>query len=73
VQEGIAGTAARREMELAEGRLAIIGVTAFSASEMPFEIAPHPAPAPIERAESRVPAMPVRRLSARFETKETTT
>jgi len=72
VQEGIASTAARREKALIEGELAITGVTSFAADESLLAIAPHPMPAPIERAETRVPALPVRRVSAAFETKEST-
>ena len=64
VQEGIADTAARREKLLAEGKVAITGVTAFAAVEVEPVFRPHPAPAPLERAETRVPALRVRRLSA---------
>lgn len=71
VQEGIAGTVARRQKDLAEGRLAVTGVTAFAASDQPPKVIPHPPPAPIERAETRIAALPVRRLTADLETPET--
>ena len=70
LQDGIFDMAARREKLFSEGKLAVTGVTAFVAAD--GEAGPvhaHPAPAPVERAETRVPALPVRRLSAQGETK----
>ena len=71
MQEAIADMVARRDKELVEGRLAIVGLTAFTAEEGE-RLAPtsHPPAAPIERAETRVTALPVRRLSAALEVKE---
>jgi methylmalonyl-CoA mutase len=70
VQRDVAEMAARREAEVAGGKRAITGITAFAAVETGVSAVPHPAPAPIERAETRVPALPVRRLSAALETQE---
>ena len=65
VQDGIAETVARRQKDLA-----VTGVTAFAGVDEPVTAPPHPVAAPIERAGTRVPALPVRRLTAHLETKE---
>ena len=56
----IAVTASRREDLLAEGKLALVGVTVFlDADEPAMAVAPHPEPAPIARALTRIlPLMP---------------
>ena len=68
IQTAIVEMAARREKLLADGELTITSVTAFAASIDAAEpTCAHPDVAPIERAETRVPALPVRRLSAQGE------
>ena len=68
VQAGIARTAAARVADLATGKTAITGVTKFTAAdEAVLPITPHPQPAPIEHAETRIPPMPVLRVSAPLE------
>ncbi len=69
VQDGIAKTAEKRAADLASGSFAITGVTAFAGPDRPAaDRTPHPPVAPIERAESRIAAMPLRRLSEPYET-----
>jgi methylmalonyl-CoA mutase len=56
----VGATAARRERLMAEGRLPLVGVSVFPDVDEPaMAVMPHPDPAPIERAETRIqPFMP---------------
>ena len=68
VAEGIARVAERRAKDVAEGKLQIVGVTAFAdAAEKPLSLQSHPASAPIERAETRIAALPRIRAAERYE------
>ncbi len=68
VQADIAKTAAQRTADLTARKFAITGVTAFQGAEERAPLSPHPPAAHIERAETRIAPMPVRRLSEPFET-----
>ena len=69
VQAGIAKTAAARAKDAASGTLVITGVTAYAVTgEATQIVTSHPPAAPIEQAGTRIPPMPVLRLSEPFET-----
>ena len=74
VQCGIAETSARRQRNIAAGNIAIVGVTTFGAADEPaYSLLPHPPIAPIANAETRISALPLRRLAEGFETDHPTT
>lgn len=59
--ERIASTAERRATLLRDGKLPLVGVTVFPEKDMPaISVPPHPEPAPIERAETRITPFPPR-------------
>lgn len=61
--ERIARTAERRAALIADGKLPLVGVTAFpDTSETPLDVPPHPPVAPIERADTRIRPLVPRRL-----------
>ena len=61
--ERIARTAERRAALIADGKLPLVGVTAFpDKGETPLDVPPHPPVAPIERAETRIRPLVPRRF-----------
>lgn len=68
IADRIAATAERRRASIANGTLKLVGVTAFPVKgETLPALVPHPAPAPIERAATRIDPLPLRRDAAPFE------
>ncbi len=57
----IASTAERRTTLLRDGKLPLVGVTVFPEKDVPaISVTPHPEPAPIQRAETRITPFPPR-------------
>ncbi len=59
--ERIASTAERRAALLRDGKLPLVGVTVFPEKDAAaLDVTPHPVPAPIQRAETRIEPLPPR-------------